>query len=261
MGVTINGETVKQRADRVPSTIQFPYSDVSDGIAVAEGLLKGGGLPLSRDQLGAAMGLVPNTGSFNTKMSTARTFGVMDAVAGKYQLTDLGFEITDPARQREALIKAFLHVELYRRVYEEFKGKRLPPRPHGLEHAFINMGVSPKQAKNARLAFEKSARIAGFFPNGDEDRLVMPFGVSGATAAPEEAVEPMVVEASGHSAGRGGGHAAAVSAGKPLEYQLIDLLQLDVGPEEEAAIWTLVRFLKKKPREAPDDFDSLLGDA
>lgn len=31
-------------------SVTFPYSDLSDAISVAEGLLKGGGVALSRDQ-------------------------------------------------------------------------------------------------------------------------------------------------------------------------------------------------------------------
>jgi hypothetical protein len=242
----INSNQAKARADRVPSTIQFPYSDVGDAIAVAEGLLKGGGMALSRDQLGAAMGQVPNSGSFNTKVATARIFGVLDAGGGKYQLTELGHEIVDPARQREALVQAFLNVPLYRQVYDEFRGKRLPPRPHGLEQAFMKMGVSPKQAKPARLAFEKSARMAGFFPAGDEDRLVMPFGTPPRSIEDVDAADARIVEATGY-AGRNEAPTSLKPSGKPLEYQLIDLLERDgIGDDETSAIWTLVRFLKAK---------------
>lgn len=169
------GGARKPKFERVVSSIVFPYSDITDAIVVAEGLLKGGGMPLSRDQLAAAMNQAPAGGGFNTKVSTARTFGVVETVQGKYQLTEVGFEIADPSRQREAMVKAFLNVDLYRQVYEQFRGKRLPPRPHGLEAALVALGVSQKQATNARLAFDKSARKAGFFPNAEEDRLVMPF--------------------------------------------------------------------------------------
>ena len=171
-------EPNKSRIIRVASTISFPYTDISDAIFVAEGMLKGGGLALTRDQLAAAMGLAPNGGGFAVKVATAKVFGVVASQAGKYQLTDIGHEIVDPSRQREALVAAFLEVELYKRVYDEFRGKRLPPRPNGLEAAFVNFGVSPKNARTARLIFDKSARAAGFFPNGDEDRLVMPFGLN-----------------------------------------------------------------------------------
>lgn len=185
MSVTIrvDGESVK--GGRVASTIAFPYSDMNDAIAVAEGVLKGGGIALSRDQLAAAMGLSPVGGGFATKVATARLFGVIDAAAGKYQLTDIGHEIVDPGRRADAMVQAFLNVELYRKTYEEFRGKRLPPRPHGLEAAFVNFGVSPKNAETARRVFDKSARMAGFFHNNDEERLVMPFGV-GPTVAETE---------------------------------------------------------------------------
>jgi hypothetical protein len=175
-------------ASRVASTISFPYSDMSDAIAVAEGVLKGGGMGLSRDQLAAAMGLAPMGGGFATKIATARTFGVLETVAGKYQLTDLGHEIVDQGRRAGAMVRAFLNVELFKRAFDEFRGKRLPPRPNGLEAAFINFGVSPKNAKHARLAFDKSARMAGFFHGGDEERIVMPFGVGPTVAEAEEAV-------------------------------------------------------------------------
>lgn len=240
----IDSELTKGRST---SNISFPYSDVGDGVKVAEGLLKGGGTALSRDQLAAAMGQTPGSGSFNTKVNTARIFGVMETTGGKYQLTELGFEIVDPDRQRDALITAFLNVPLYRRVYEEFRGKRLPPRPHGLERAFVTFGVAPKQTQKARLAFEKSARLAGFYPGGDEDRLVMPFGPDRGIAL-----------SGGEDGQLDGGSIDAPANPKPapvptapatkaLEYQLVDLLtDAGIGDTESEAIWTLVRFLSKK---------------
>ena len=198
---------------------------------------------MTRDQLAAAMNQAPGSGSFNMKVNTARTFGVMDNSGGRYQLTELGFEIVDPARQREAMARAFLNVDLYRRTFEEFRGKRLPPRPHGLERAFVTFGVAPKQATNARLAFEKSARAAGFFPNAEEDRLVMPLGSGGnlmpATAATEAGlVAPATGTASsvGSASGVGAAHFVAQSA-QPLEYQLVDMLKTNgIGDPESEAI-------------------------
>jgi hypothetical protein len=243
MAVTINGEP----AGKGRSTIAFPYSDIGDAIRVAEGLLKGGGVAMTRDQLAAAMNAAPGSGSFNMKVNTARTFGVMDNSSGKYQLTELGFEIADPGRQREAMVRAFLNVDLYRKTFEEFRGKRLPPRPHGIENAFVTFGVAPKQAANARLAFEKSARAAGFFPNAEEDRLVEPLAMPHPTA---EAVETAAATVAGGGARFGGGGVASFApqaAVQPLEYQLVDLLKTEgVTDEVSQAIWTLVRFLSAR---------------
>lgn len=235
-------DTEDEKPGKGRSTIAFPYGDLSDAIRVAEGLLKGGGVAMTRDQLAAAMNQAPGSGSFNMKVNTSRMFGVLDNAGGKYQLTELGFEISDPARQREAMAQAFLNVDLYRRTFEEFRGKRLPPRPHGLERAFVTFGVAPKQAANARLAFEKSARAAGFFPNAEEDRLVEPLAMPRPTAEAVEAAAEAVMSAAGV-----GGVRAVSQSGKPMEYQLIDMLDRDgIGDEETAAIWTLVRFLKSK---------------
>jgi hypothetical protein len=106
-------------------------------------------------------------------------------LALKYELTDTGFAIVDKddKRQRTARAEAFLKVPLYRRTYDEFRGKQLPPRPIALEQAFVRFGVSQKQKEAARLAFDKSATQAGFFANG-QDRLVEPIlGAASAQAA------------------------------------------------------------------------------
>jgi hypothetical protein len=181
-----DGKVRRKQAPRVPSAIQFPYTDMSDALQVADGLLKGGGVPMSRDQLAAAMALAPGGGGFANKISTARIFGVMESVSGKYQLTELGHEIVDPGRQQEAKVKAFLNVELFKRTYDEFRGRLLPPRPAGLDAAFMNFGVTEKLVRHARLAFEKSARVAGMYPNGNEDRLVIPLIGAQVAAAPSE---------------------------------------------------------------------------
>lgn len=235
-----------KKGERVANSIAFPYTDMSDAIGVAEGMLKGGGVALSRDQLAAAMSLAPRGGGFATKIATARAFGVIDTVGGKYQLTELGHEIVDPGRQSAAKVAAFLNIPLFKKAYDEFRGKLLPPRPHGLDAAFVNFGVTEKNVRHARLAFEKSARLAGFFPNAAEDRLVEPIG----TAVAAEASQPVAETATAGGAPMGRLVLDAAQPSKALRYQLIDLLEDDgITDKESDAIWILVRFLagKKSP--------------
>jgi hypothetical protein len=129
----------------------------------------------------------PMSGAFIMKLSAARQFGLVDYVDGKFKLLDLGFSIVDKneTREKSARVQAFLNVELYRKLYEEFKGKQLPPRPLGLEQALVQMGVSVKQKSNARLALDRSAKQAGFSAI-DPDRLIEPpmFGTSGTETPP-----------------------------------------------------------------------------
>jgi hypothetical protein len=167
----------KQGAKRAKeqSSIAFPYMDLDTAVTVARAVVANGGGAHTRDQLAGAMGQSPLSGAFIMKLSAARQFGLVDFADGKFKLTDLGFSIVDKSesRERAARVQAFLNVELYRKIYEEFKGKQLPPRPLALEQTFVQMGVAQKQKSNARLAFDKSARQAGF-STLDPDRLIEP---------------------------------------------------------------------------------------
>jgi hypothetical protein len=167
-------EEVAQKRTREVSTIGFPYSDLDDGISVASALLGAGGVPCDVDQLAAAMKHTPSSGTFRQKIATARMFGLIETVQNKYQLTPLGFAITDANRQKAARADAFLNVPLYRKVYDTFRNQQLPPRPVALERTFIGYGVSHKQANRARVAFDSSAQQAGYFDQGGRDRLVRP---------------------------------------------------------------------------------------
>lgn len=159
---------------REQSTIQFPYGDLNDGVSVCKGLMNCGGVACDPDQLAAAMGQAPTSGNFRQKIATARTFGLIETVQGKYQLTDLGFAIVDSTREKAARADAFLRVPLYRKIYDEFRNRQLPPRPVALEHAFVGFGVAPKQKDKARQAFDRSAQQAGYFDTGGRDRLIRP---------------------------------------------------------------------------------------
>lgn len=182
--------TENEKSGREISSVQFPYVDLEDSINIARAMHDAGGVPMDRDQLAAALGISPVGGNFAIKLSSARMFGLIASAQGRYELTELGFEILDPSRERAAKAAAFLNVELYRKTYENFKGRHIPPRPHGLENAFVQFGVSSKQKDKARHVFDRSARFAGFFPNGNEDRLVQPvIGNVALSSASQQAVE------------------------------------------------------------------------
>ncbi len=191
----------KPKRVAVQSTISFPYRDLEAGIAVAQAIHNAGAVALTTDQLAGVMGLQAGSGNFVLKVMTARIFGLVSYAAQKYELTDLGFEITekDEKRQKAAKSKAFLTVPLYRRTYDEFKGRQLPPRL-GLEQAFVRYGVSPKQKEAARQAFEKSANQAGFFATG-QDRLVEPIIAGGGVTPPRTPAD----DDDGGGNGNGGG--------------------------------------------------------
>jgi hypothetical protein len=164
-----------KKATRERSRIEFPYVDLEAALTIAQAMMNAGGVALTREQLAGVTGLALGSGNFVLKCAAARMFGFMAGAQGKHELTALGFDAvgSDERTRRAARARAFLTVPLYKKVYDEFRGKSLPPRPRGLEQAFVHFGVAEKSADNARLAFDKSARQAGYFDNGDE-RLVEP---------------------------------------------------------------------------------------
>lgn len=230
-----NASASKQRDQ---STISFPYGDLEDGISVAQAILSKGGVPCEPDQLAAALGQ-SISGNFRMKVATARTFGLIETVQGKYKLTDLGFEIVDKQREKAARVEAFLKVPLYKKLYEDFRNRTLPPRPAALENTLISFGVAPKQKERARQAFDRSAQQAGFFDQGGKDRLIRPVTAGLASEQPPlsgaEAIDfPDEAPANlGSGGGNGGGGGNRHGQRHPFIQGLLDTL-----PQPETT-WTI----------------------
>lgn len=155
------------------STISFPYSDQDACIEVARGVLNGGGNSCDLEQLAAQLKMEAKGGGFRLRINAASAFGfVIYERGGRISLTKLGRQVLDQSTQRKARAESFLNVEIYKKVYDEFKGGPFPPQP-ALERALIRMGVSSKVADRARIVLMRSAKQAGFFDSA-ADRLVKP---------------------------------------------------------------------------------------
>jgi len=227
------------KASRDQSGIAFPYVDLDESTRLAGAMLGVGGVGLDRDQVAASVNQVPNSGAFGAKIAAARLFGLIDVVQAKYKLTDLGFEILDAARAPGARVEAFLNVPLYQRVYDDYRGKLLPPRPAGLEQAFVKMGVPPKQKERARQIFDRSARAAGFFPTAAEDRLVAPAVIgTTSTSGADEPTPSQPSRAMGHEDAP-----EAMSSARPRLHAFIEGLLAELPPaksewpSDERAKW------------------------
>jgi len=157
---------------RERSTIQFPYNDLDDAVAIAKAVHENAGLSCTIDQLAAYVKNSLTSGAFRLRLSNASTFGLTENERGEVRLTPLGRSIADPSQEAAARADAFLAVPLYERIYDNYKGFTLPG-PSALEKFMREVGVSSKQTGKARNAFMRSARQAGFFAHG-EDRLVRP---------------------------------------------------------------------------------------
>jgi hypothetical protein len=173
-----------EKDKRERSQIVFPYSDMKEGITVAQAIWENVALAACElPQLAAWLNHDSVTsGSFRGKVNAARIFGLVETGPNSVKLTALGRRIVDPQKGPAAKVDAFLTVPLYRAIYERYAGSLLPNNI-GLEKEMTELGVAAKQADKARQAFQRSAQEAGFFRQGS-NKLVKP-----AFAAVQEEME------------------------------------------------------------------------
>lgn len=170
----VSPETTPEKGKREQSQIVFPYSDLKEGVAVAQAIWeKVAAAPCELPQLAAWMGHDSVTsGAFRGKVNAARIFGLVETGQNVVKLTALGRRIVDPQKSAAAKVEAFLTVPLYRSIYDRYAGSLLPNNV-GLEKEMAELGVAAKQADKARQAFQRSATEAGFFHQG-QNKLVKP---------------------------------------------------------------------------------------
>lgn len=226
------------------STIVFPYLDLDTAIEVARAIFERAGLGNCEiDELAAQMGQTVS-GAFRLKTATAKTFGIIEkGERTSFKLSELGRRIVRPETEQEARATAFLAIPLYKAIFDQYRGHLLPPTK-ALEREMAALGVAPKQTDKARQTFERSARQAGFFAQGD-DRLVQPrLDRESIPPARESTIETIESVSENRRGGGSGGNEGLVAGGRPLEYQLVDLLKLpEISDKEREAIWALVQFL------------------
>lgn len=184
MGTTKVAQTINAKPDAEPKDVQsrlsgsgYPYFDLASSIEVAETIINRGGGSCEIDQLAAWLSYASTkSGTFATRMSSARYFSLLETVGGKITITDLAKRIIAPVMPDDSInakVSAFLSVPLFAKVYEQFRGGPLPPEV-GLVNLFKQTHkILPDRAATAVKVFMRSAEQAGFFTEG-RSRLIRP---------------------------------------------------------------------------------------
>jgi hypothetical protein len=174
--------------------VRVPKVDLTGSIQIAE-VVDRYGLSASVDTVAGVLGQSLKSGAFRTRMSAAGLFGLVDSRRGTVVPTPLGRRILDPTTRQAAMVEAFLNVDVFRNVYERFKGGRLPGDSNGLAEELRRLGVAAKKADQIRRVLRRSAEQAGFFHAGP-DRLVLPSStVVPGPASPQPQIEQEAAEA------------------------------------------------------------------
>jgi hypothetical protein len=147
---------------RVFSEISWPYSDLESAIELPQTILDKAGSSAELEEVAGWMNQSASGGTFRTRVSAAKLFGLIETSQGRAALTKLGRAILDKdGSELSARVQAFFNIELFATMYEQHKGNILPP-PAAIERQMEQLGVSPKQKERARQTFIKSATYAGF---------------------------------------------------------------------------------------------------
>jgi hypothetical protein len=194
---------------------RFPANDLKSSIEVPRLLHVKGGGSATPDQLAAHLGYSgTNNGAYLNRVAAAVAFGLIQKVGPVYQPTTLAHHIlspTYPHDTKKALVDAFFNVQLFKQIYDEFKGKELPPE-FGMKNALkLTYGVAPNRLAEAYKSLMESAETAGFFEtkNGARTHLILPLIQAIPGAAMPKAEEP---KAPVHGGGSGGGEPPKDSA-------------------------------------------------
>lgn len=163
------------------STIRFPYADLKQALRVPTLIKDQYGSACEIDQLAGAFKQTPRSGAFRTRIAAAVSFGLVTSRKNRVALTQLGHQAA--AGSEKALVDAFLSVELYKRLYDQYRGVTLPADP-GLTAEIRNLGVLDTQADRARQIMQRSAETAGFFRAGKDRLVVPPLGTVGGGETP-----------------------------------------------------------------------------
>lgn len=181
------GSATAGKADekrRFRSEIKFPYADLESAVELAKTINDRAGSSAENDELAVWMGQTAAGGTFRTRLGAAKMFGLIETGQGRATLTPLGREVlVTSGKAAASRVTAFLNVELFKVMYDQYKGSALPPPP-AIERQVVELGVSPKQKERARQTFMKSAQYAGFI-DGSTGRFVKP-GIAQTDAINEE---------------------------------------------------------------------------
>jgi len=250
----------QQDEKRQVSTTKFPYYALADSVAVAQTIYQKAGGSATLDELAAHLNYAgTDNGAFKSRIAAARTFGLVERSNDKLVLSQIAQSILTPVYDwmpKEGLAKAFLNVELFKKVYEEYKGKQLPP-DFGLKNALkTTFGIAPPSVERAFRVLIESAETAGFFETraGARTHLIIPtINKGGAVIAEPAAATPAT---GGGSGGNGADGELPAQNEQPAEIRkAMAAGQPSLENVKARYVQTLINMLEEKGKKGELDTD------
>jgi hypothetical protein len=173
-------EDPKSGKPRPTSDTRFPYYDLADVIEVAKTVREKAGGLCDKPQLATLLGHKGvKSGAFLSRIAAAKMFGLVEqAEGGKFRLSRRGQAIVAPqseASATDAKIAAFMDVELFKKVFQQYHGTTLPEEI-GLRNLIeTEYGVVESRVVPTVRIMLDSAKQAGLLnTEGKGTRMVRP---------------------------------------------------------------------------------------
>jgi len=149
---------------RVGYGVKIPILKFEEVIELIKIIYNKAGENNSIDALSSITGNSSSSSTFNKKLAAFRNYGVLNIDKIGYSLTELGIKIAKPEsfdEQHEAIIQSFLNQENLRKIWESFKGKKLPQEEY-LENSIQKIISIPAELKKDWAEyFVEAGRYAG----------------------------------------------------------------------------------------------------
>jgi nucleoside 2-deoxyribosyltransferase len=128
---TVDGPDADAKSKK-QSAHPFPRVTLEDALKVSTAIKeKNSGNPWPPSEVAKAVGMAAKSSAFYYLTAGARDYGLTEGTrdTATISLTELGREVTYPASPQVALVakrKAFLQIEIFRKVLAHYKGSQLP---------------------------------------------------------------------------------------------------------------------------------------
>jgi len=199
---------------RAQSGVRFPYFDLEKSVEVAKVMHEQGGGRCDLAQLATLLGYSGvGNGAFRVRVSAAKMFGVIEDADGEgLRVSARGQAIVAPisdAAAMRARVDAFMGVDLFKKVYDQFHGTSLPEEV-GLRNLLQTRYrvVQDRIAPTIRIMLDSAEQAGLFKAAGNRTRMVLPLGTTAATTPPPATPPPAAHEPpprGGNGGGGGGG--------------------------------------------------------
>jgi len=249
----------EKKIDRKPVKVrQPPIIGLDQAVEIITALYESAGGEASLDDLSHIMKNSRKSSAFFAKLAVLRTHNLVYSDDEKVGLSSLGSSITaplDPTEKSAALKTSFLQSEVYATVYDKFVGKILP-QDEFLKNSFVEYG-GRDLAEKWMEKFKDSAHFAGLLMDRGDGK----YQVRESAKVSESASEMQIEKTPSGEPQEKPQLLLPGIVGAPVpksSYQLlIEILQADMSPEEQQAVWTLITYLKKKEAGFPTQEVSL----